>query len=289
MVQRRYYSLRTGKNTGAVHFGLDTLKEMFLSTYVKFEANSYFQEALGYPCVDAYGGFCYGNLGQKPESAILLHLRKPLKLDPFNISIVGYSEDDLFDMIEFLFDCVSRPTNRYYHDYATCGWHSSEYDRVAGREEYREEVNSYLVDYQEGYQLSEKGEVLALADPGLQPLLDAALPVYDPENAEMRVEAAKGKFRRHRSSIEDRKDAIRDLAAILEFLREKANKYLLTKKDDGDLLNIANNFAIRHHTYEQKSDYNRGIWYSWMFYFYLATIQAIVRVISEMESKQLTR
>lgn len=287
MADRRYYSTRTGKNPGAIGFDLDILKKLFLSTYQRLGKECYFQAAFGYDCVDAHEGIVPGFLGWDSELEMQRRLRKPLKLHPLAENILGYSEDDLFDVIEFLYDCVATPLNLHYHSYGDCGWHSSEYDFGAGRLKYREEVNSYLQDYQTGYQLSENGEILALADPGLQPLLDATLPGLDPANIDQRVQAAVHKFRRHRSSLEDRRDAIRDLADVLEYLRPKASEYLLTKKDDGDLHQIANNFAIRHHNPEQKSNYNKGIWYSWMFYFYLATIHAAVRVIKEAEGGTL--
>ena len=95
-----------------------------------------------------------------------------------------------------------------------------------------------------------------------------------------RVEAAIHKFRRHRSSIEDRRDAVRDLADVLEYLRPKL-KEVLVSKDEQDLFNIANNFGIRHHREGQKTDYDKAIWLSWVFYFYLATIHAAVRLIEK--------
>jgi hypothetical protein len=48
---------------------------------------------------------------------------------------------------------------------------------------------------------------------------------------EARVGAAIQKFRRHRSSIEDRRDAVRDLADVLEFLRPKLKETLLSKDE----------------------------------------------------------
>jgi len=96
------------------------------------------------------------------------------------------------------------------------------------------------------------------------------------------VNAAILKFRRYRSSLEDRKDSIRDLADVLEFLRSQL-KSVITKNDENDLFNIANNFGIRHHNDLQKIDYDKAIWYSWMFYYYLATIHASVRLIKKNE------
>lgn len=41
---------------------------------------------------------------------------------------------------------------------------------------------------------------------------------------------------------------------------------------------------IRHHNKEQKTGYDESIWLSWAFYYYLATINACVRLIER--SKQ---
>jgi hypothetical protein len=131
--------------------------------------------------------------------------------------------------------------------------------------------------------LSSDGEILALAERGLENLLQANLPSYDPGNVEDRVAKAILKFRRYRSSFEERKDAIRDLADVLEFLRPKL-KIVITKSDENDLFNLANNFGIRHHNDSQKTDYDRAIWLSWMFYYYLATIHASLRLIEKHAS-----
>jgi hypothetical protein len=83
---------------------------------------------------------------------------------------------------------------------------------------------------------------------------------------------------RHGSTLDDRRQAVRDLADVLEYLRPKV-KVLLTSKDDSDLFNIANNFGVRHHNDKQKTTYDAALWLSWMFYFYLATIHVVLRKI----------
>jgi len=65
----------------------------------------------------------------------------------------------------------------------------------------------------------------------------------DAENVADRVTAAQMKFRRHRSTDSDRRDAICDLSDVLEYLRPRLND-VLTNKDDAALFEIANNFAI---------------------------------------------
>lgn len=279
MRKRAYYSTRTGKNPDAIKFDLSMLLRLFRDTYNVLSSNDYFQQAFGYVCVDA--GEVPGELGSDIEAQMFRKLRKP-DLWPIEDTYTDYSEDDLFDVIEFLYDCVSKPIDGYYHNYLNCGWHYSEFDKAIGQQKFREEINELLRDYRDGYELSEDGEILALAEKGLDYLFEADLSSYDPENIRDRVNAAILKFRRYRSSMEDRRDAIRDLADVLEFLRPKL-KQVLTSKDESDLFNIANNFGIRHHNVRQKTDYDKPIWYSWMFYYYLATIHAALRLIEKQE------
>jgi len=276
---RRYYSVRTGKNPLASQLDLPMFLRLFGDLYKNFLQKEYFQEAFGYDCVDA--GRVSGTLGEDIEAQIRRRIRKS-NLWAIHTAYVGYSEDDVFDVIEFLYDYVSKPIEGFFHDFNNCGWHYDIFDKEAGRQEFRNEINDLLKDYAGGYELSIEGEILALADTGLGNLFQTNLPVYDPENVEFRVNNAILKFRRYRSSSEDRRDAVRDLADVLEFLRPKL-KTILTKKDENDIFMIANNFGIRHHEETQKTDYDKSIWYSWMFYYYLATIHATLRLIAKHE------
>ena len=265
-------------------FDLDTMRKLFREVFIYFEDEGYFQQSLGYECVDA--GFVAGTLGQSVAGALLLALRKQ-NLAPIRQAIALYEEDDLFDVIEFLFDHCAKPLDRHYHGFNNCGWHTNPttdtFDPLAGQAELREKLTPLLEAYGPGYELSASGEVLALADPGLAPLLNAPLPAPDKDNVRARVEAAQAKFRRHRSTEGERRDAIRDLADVLEFLRPQLDG-VLTNKDDAALFNIADNFAIRHHNAKQQATYDKAIWYSWIFYFYLATIHAAVRLIEKKKA-----
>ena len=55
----------------------------------------------------------------------------------------------------------------------------------------------------------------------------------------------------------------------------------LNKKDENDIFNIANNFGIRHHNKDQQTEYDKAIWYSWIFYYYLATVHAVLRMTNK--------
>ncbi|MEH1892336.1 MAG: hypothetical protein V7K92_23745 [Nostoc sp.] len=283
MVNRRYYSTRTGKNPDAVRFDLSMLCRLFRDIYLEFRTNDYFQEAFGYECVDQ--GEVAGKLGNDIEAQFFRILRK-LNLWQIQDKCVNYSEDDFFDVIELLYDWISKPIDGFHHTHANCGWHYHTFDKKAGQKEFRDKINDILCDYKDGYELSEKGEILERPEQGLDLLFEANLPTCDPENVEKKVEEAILKFRRYRSSLNDRRDAIRDLVDVLEFLRAKIKK-VITSNDESDLFNIANNFGIRHHNERQKTDFDQAIWYSWMFYYYLATIHACLRLIEKAEAKNL--
>jgi hypothetical protein len=282
-MDRIYYSQRAGRSGTGGKLSLEDVKRVFAAQFEQLQTEGYFQQYLGYECVDA--GFVPGSVGTDLQAELLLALGKP-DLWPVAMALDNWSEDDLFDMIEFLYDHISKPTKRHFHGFSNCGWHCSEFDRAAGRIEYRDKVNRLLRAYDGGFELSEEGEVLARSPTGFEPLMDAPLPHNDSDNVTSRVEAAIHKFRRHRSSVEDRRDAVRDLADVLEYLRPKLRSVLVSK-DEQDLFNIANNFGIRHHREGQKVEYDRAIWLSWVFYFYLATIHAALRLIEKAERGQV--
>lgn len=280
MRERGYYSIRTGKHPNGARLDLPSFKKLFLSVEKQFTDQSFFQESFGYNCVDA--GDVPGTLGEDIGGRILIELRKD-NMWPMRSHIDAYTEDDLFDLIEFLFDNISKPVDGYFHSYGGCGMHYSSFNRHEGQQEFRSVLNPILAAYQSGFTLSENGEMLTLPEKGMSQLLEANLPKFDPENIEERVQAATDRFRRHKASLEDRKHALRDLADVLEYLRPKIQITLLSK-DESDLFNIANNFGIRHHNEKQKTNYDPAIWYSWMFYYYLATIHACVRLIARKKS-----
>lgn len=277
MAEKQYYSMRTGKNPYSQQLDLDMLLRLFGSVYDDFIGRQYFDEAFGYDCVDM--DYVPGTLGPDIEGQMFRNLRKA-GLWPVAEKLSSYGEDDLFDVVEFLHDHVSKPTGGRLHQFAGCGWHYDTFDRQTGRSEFRSEINRLLCDYGRGYELSKDGEIHELPPEGLGDLLEEELPEYDSENVESRVKAAIRRFRDRHSSLDDRREAVRELADVLEFLRPNLEG-VITSKDEGDLFNLANNFGIRHHKLAQKTDYDKPVWYTWMFNYYLATIHAVLRLIAE--------
>ena len=279
MTLRKYYSARTRK-PGEV-LALDMLKELFFSVFSDFDARGYFDESFGKDCVDSAGR--YGGTIENPENYILRKLRKK-NIWPISACYNNYSDEDIFDVIEFLYDHVSKPleAEAYFHGFRGCGFHYKKFNKRAGQLEFSEAINEFLLEYKEGYRLDVSGEIFTdqISERPLKSLLSAKLPAYDSNNIEDRMEEAVSKFKRHGSSFSERRAAVRALADCLEFLRPQL-KEVLDKKDDADLFSIANNFGIRHHNKDQKVGYDQKIWLSWMFYFYLATLHAALRLLEQ--------
>jgi len=269
-VEHVYYSHRIGVNENLKGLPLTEVIELFVRVFNQLSNEGYFSEAFGYSCVNGD----VGGLLADVELEVLLTIRKK-SLWPIEEHCSQYSEDDFFDIIEFLFQHVSKPMDSHFHDYYDCGMHWSNFNSIAGRDEYRSRTNRVLSQYISRFELAPSGEVLHAPEQGFDQIFSAEIPSRD-ENVTSRVNAAIVRFRRHGSTKDDRRQAVRDLADVLEYLRPMVQK-LLTNKDERDLFNLANNFGIRHHNDKQKTGYDQSLWLSWMFYVYLATIHVLLR------------
>jgi len=267
MIKRNYYSIRKNEESS---IDLTILQKMFFIFYKELIQDEYFVKYLGLN-ID----ILTKKITSESEESIVNKLYMQLvKNDLFPVEkyIDNYSEEDIFDMLEFLYDNCSK---KIYEDYPLIG---SYYDDLKGKKYFRNQINPILAKYKDGYEISEDGEILILGDIGFSTLFEAEIPTDDVENVTNKIIRANKKFRHFSSTVEDKRDAILELADVFEFLRPQIDKLELTK-DENAIFNIANNFGIRHHNKKQKTDYDKGIWYSWIFYSYLAAIHTFLRMI----------
>jgi len=149
-----------------------------------------------------------------------------------------------------------------------------------GQKEFRGKVNAFLLEYKTGFELTTEGIILARGTDGLQRIIDAEIVPYDEMNVDSKVRNAITKWRNRHLSLAEKKEAIRELADVFEWLKKTKNLGgVLDSKDESALFDLANNFGIRHHNPNQKTNYDRAIWYSWIFHFYLATYHAAIRLL----------
>lgn len=267
----KFYSHRSGSNPNINGLPLKDFIGLFERVFDQLRQDGYFDEAFGFYCVD--NDYISGTV-KDIELEILLSVRKK-NLWPIHQYSSNFLEDDLFDLIEFLYLHISKPIKGTMHSYADCGMHWETFNKKDGQKDFKDKINQVLVHYEKQFLLSDTGEILHKPENGFEVIFNANIPSTD-VNVVSRITAATIRFQRHGASIDDRRQAVRDLSDVLEYLRPQIEK-LLTSKDESDLFNIANNFGIRHHNDRQKTSYDAAIWLSWMFYFYLSTIHVILR------------
>ncbi len=193
MIKRDYYSVRIGKISSDSEVNFEVLKKLFLVVYKRLDTEGYFQKYFGIDCTD---GYIEGQLGCEIDAIVFLNLRKE-NLYPIIQNLPNYTEDDFFDMLEFLHDHCSKGFVSSYHSWNQCGYHYENFNDNAGQKHFREVMNPILKEFQNGFEISEKGEILVLSDSGLSTLFEADIPSNDDENIVLRVNDAIVKFRRH--------------------------------------------------------------------------------------------
>ena len=272
---KRYYSAR--KNQKSL-----TLEELYWklqNLFLLFRNRDYFKEKAG---ITETGIPDYIH----HEAAIALTFQ-PFPITKWAQEII--TEDHIFDALEFLYDHVSKPGKM--EDFVPdSGWNYSDYgsyDSDAGRLEFRDKANSFLCDYRTGYELMKDGTILAVGSQGLQHILDAEILPYDEANVDSKVRNAIAKWRNRHLSFAEKKEAVREMADVFEWLKKtKGLDKVFDGKDESALFDIANNFSIRHHDPKQKSNYDKNIWYAWMFHFYLATYHAAIRLLMKADEQK---
>lgn len=257
---RDYYAFRRGAQRPSE--SIENLRRILAAEYRRLEHMGYFQRHFGKDCVDS-GNLPGESCGSDPAAYVQWALGRDLW--PFEESIVGLDEDWIFTVLEFLHDHVAKPVRTRPHDWDDCGLHVLSSDEEGGRVDFRNSMNRYLPRYKDGYELQDDGEIWRAAPTGLDTLMPADT---GNEAIDSRVRHAIATFRHRNASDEQKRDAIRNLADVLEYLREEGKTGLPTKDEDR-LFEIANQYAIRHHNPRQRTSYDAGIWLDWMFYAFL--------------------
>lgn len=105
MTEPAYYSVRSGKREPAQP-DLVMVLRLFRNIYSRFLVKRYLLEAFGGRA--SAGAQTPGSLGPDIDAQLFQRVGKT-GLWPIGKKCVSYSENDLFDVIEFLYDHVSIP------------------------------------------------------------------------------------------------------------------------------------------------------------------------------------
>ena len=155
-MQHQYFSFRKGLNKNPKGLPFGDIRDLVGRILARLKSDGYFDEDFGFICVDE--GLLPGKI-RDPDLEILLQIRKK-NLWPVEKYIDGYSEDDLFDMLEFLYLHVSKPVDGRRHDYENCGMHWETFNKAEGQKRLASDVNRILEQYEKRFELAENGWIL---------------------------------------------------------------------------------------------------------------------------------
>ncbi|WP_080848671.1 hypothetical protein [Cytobacillus gottheilii] len=262
-----FYGVRNGKiNLSDLKISFKKFREFFFDTYLYFEEKKYFKLAFN-------GHHSRPKLmAPSPEAFLFKHVGNQ-DVFPIEQYYHRFDKTTVFTLIEIL------------HQYI---WNIEDFDvfdifddaQNTAQAEFRNEINKYLIHLEDGYLLSEKGYIIDLPDDGLGNLITRNLPEHTSDTVTEQVETAIKMFFKYDSNIEEKRKAIAILADILEPYRKDLKEYT-TKKHDKIIFDIVNNYGIRHNDIEQVDDYDKPVWYEWMFHYYLSTVHAVLRLKKE--------
>ena len=177
---RDYYNRRAGVGGDRPRLTLEEMAAQVAVAYRFINERGYLQRSFGYYCVD--DGAVPGREGAGINAALLLAtgIQVSTSLEEF---IRGADEASVFTVLEFVFDHSAKPLDNTgrHHSFNNCGWHyaSSDprlFDEQMARSEWRAKVNGALKFYQDGFELSEAGEVLRFTPDGMSDLVRSPLP-----------------------------------------------------------------------------------------------------------------
>lgn len=261
-MSREYYAYRQGASVPSLDS--EQARRLLVAACVELDTGGWFQRGLGKDCVDS----------PLDVGAVVLE-RFGHETWPIWKEMPDLEEVWLYSFLEFLHDQVGKPVTTSYHDWNDCGVHVTTSDAEAGRTEFRERVSLILARLESPMEFRSNGEIWRGSPDGLDDLEPD--PLGD-ELADDKVRSAIRSFRRHAASEDDKRNAVRDLADVLDQLRATQGTGL-PRDEEARLFEIANNYGIRHHNPTQRTDYDRGIWLEWIFYTYLNAISLASGVI----------
>ena len=256
---RRYFSQR---KSGAPAITTQDFVYRFYNIYLNFQEGLYFSR-LGAP-----PGHRRDLVSDKMRRGLAIAFGdKSYDMHPTWDKLEKMSRDSIFDLIEFLSEHVSEPYNADPPPDPTVR-------AKRGLEKWRKSVNECLEQLAPPHNLNANREIeTASPSVGLRHLVDNhASPSPD---AQQKIDHACRLFLKRDATVHDRRSALKELADVLEPLRDDLNN-AIGKKMAGKLFDIANNYGIRHNNKEQlELDEN---YMRWFFYSSLSTIDLVANL-----------
>lgn len=272
---RKFYSQR---NFGSKKISFEIVKDLFLIFFEQLVIKDYLDENFGHQEFDGdvFTGYHYdgklGNFDEVSPNNIYNFFLRTLKRNntyPCRNNFGAISEEDFFDVVELVYDLVSKPIIRsespIEEKILAARGDTNAFDKKFAQKEYVERVNEILNDF--GFEMRENGEIWELPQQGMEKLVEEIAKSKKPKNFEDKIQHAIDLFFDKNASLESKKSACNTLSGILENVRKDLT---IPDKEENELFQIINNWGIRHQNDKQKKASKEDL--EWIFYSLLNTI-----------------
>jgi len=272
-VSPAYWSERNGEIAAPTSSPPGSLAKGFLQLLAELQDRGYFPRALPRECTD--DGTDYDEVVRLIEKATKLKMTWPT-------SPVQLRPGEVYSLMEYFHDQAQRPRTYDNHKSYGCGAHYDNHNREAGGVVYRWRVNELLAEQAVDLRLAstgaERGRLVRHFGSYLDELADAEVATRADDVLDEVAQAIRD-YRQRGATLPQKRAALALLAGALE-PRRKTIGATLTKKDEGDLFQIANGFAIRHRNAHQQTDFDESF-LDWIFWNYLS----MIGLMEELESR----
>ncbi len=273
--RRQYWTARRGQAT--LTFDLQAVSERFCALVHRLDSDhSLWARTFGVDCPD---GYLDPSLAPRKQLEDLLGRPIEVTWPLSQRDAAGWGEDDLYDLVEALHDLATWPGTWHQHDYGGCIGHPGDFSPLLGQAIYRHEVNTLLARSDLGMRVADEGEdrgFVVRHDDAAEVLTHEALR-HAPAGHQDEVAHAVALMRQRSRNEVAMRSAVVALARVLEAHRSLL-KENLTRKDEGALFHIANEFSVRHDKADQKGDYD-PVFLEWIFHWYLGTVVLIGKLV----------
>lgn len=269
---RQYFAERHGR-VHRLSTNISTLSFSFVDVLTDLRERGYFPHAFPRDCPD--DPVYISEVASRASAAVGVNFEWDGRPG------VDWSDDVLYSLIEYFHDAAKRPrVIDWTHNFGQCGPHYGSYVGESGQAVYRWRMNHVLETHGSDFRIAstgvDRGRLVTTFGAELDELADQRVDSASDPGDE--VAHAIHEFRQRGATPVAKRAALTLLAGALE-PRRALMRSALTRSDERDLFNIANNWAIRHRNTHQRTDIGDEF-LDWMFWNYLAMVALLERVES---------
>jgi len=183
------------------------------------------------------------------------------------------SYNELFDVVEYFYGKIK--TIKQVNGSEPIG------TTAESRNKFRYKINQIIRRFEDGFELCADGEIIHMKPLGMDKFVDPSQDSELSADIKSKIAAAVKMFYSLDTSPDftNKKAAIKLLADEFELIRPWIKSKSLLKEDEKKLFDYLNNFGIRHNRIGQMIDYEKDIFYDWIFGSLLSALYAFEKIL----------